>query len=110
KTLLLTMAKKNCLVTFLICIFLFVNLCFASEKLDSSSNDESGVTNTQNNIGLDYWHPWYHPRPWLRPRPRPHPHPYPHWPFVHPPMPSGGFHPKFPWPFMHPPKSSPPKN
>lgn len=93
------MAKKNCLVTFLICIFLLVNLCFASEKFDSTSNDESDVTNPQdNNIGLDHWHPWYHPRPWLRPRPRPH------WPIVHPPMPSRGFHPKFP------PKPSPPKN
>ncbi|CAN4116337.1 unnamed protein product [Withania somnifera] len=73
------MAKKNSLITLLICIFLLVNLCSAIDK------------------GLDWW---WHPY-WFRF----HPHP---WPFVHPPMSGGGFRYRFPhpWPFMHPPKSS----
>ncbi|CAN4116341.1 unnamed protein product [Withania somnifera] len=89
------MAKKNSLSTLLICIFLLVNLCSASEKFDSSSYDESATA--QVDKGLDWW---WHPY-WFRF----HPHP---GPFVHPPMSGGGFRYKFPhpWPFMHPPKSS----
>ncbi|XP_060217105.1 uncharacterized protein LOC132644534 [Lycium barbarum] len=98
------MAKKTSRVTFVICIFLLiVNLCFASEKTDSSSNDESATTHA-NDKGLDWYHPWFHPHP---PIPA---HGFPHrpWPFVHPPMPAGGFHRypwlhPHPWPFVHPP-------
>ncbi|CAN4090741.1 unnamed protein product [Withania somnifera] len=89
------MANKKCFVTLLICIFLLVNLCSAIEKFDSSFDDDKSATDK----GLDWWHSWFRFYPWFRPHP---------FPFVHPPMPAGGFRYKFPhpWPFMHPPKSS----
>ncbi|KAM3357221.1 hypothetical protein P3S68_023935 [Capsicum galapagoense] len=92
------MAKKNSLVTFLICIFLLVNLCLASgENPDSFSNDE--IDAEESNMELDWWFPWYYRR-WFHPRP---------WAFAHPPMSAGGFRHKFPshpW-FKHPPRASP---
>lgn len=115
------MAKKNCLVTFVICIFLLVNLAFASEISDSSSvHDETSTTEQAK--GLDSYFPWIqYTRPWLFPRPWPyvyggyHPH---QWPFVLPQMPTGFFHPRlpylwayrFPWSFLYPSSApSPPK-
>ncbi|KAL3349627.1 hypothetical protein AABB24_022639 [Solanum stoloniferum] len=110
------MAKKNCLVTIVICIFLLVNLAFASEISDSSSNDETAQAK-----GLDSYFPWIqYTRPWLFPRPWPyvyggfHPH---QWPFVLPQTPTGFFRPRFPylwayrfpWSFVYPPAPSPPK-
>ncbi|KAM3357222.1 hypothetical protein P3S68_023936 [Capsicum galapagoense] len=94
------MPKKNSLVIFLICIFLFVNLYLASENSESENPDSFDEIDTESNMELDWWFPWYR-HWWFHPRP---------WPFVHPPMPSGGFRPKFPyhpWPkFKHPPMSS----
>ncbi|KAF3642657.1 hypothetical protein FXO38_20994 [Capsicum annuum] len=108
------MAKKNFL-PIVICIFLFVNLCLATEvDTDSFSNDE--IDTAETNMELDWWFGWYRDR-WFHPWPFAHPpkpaggfrHKFPHWPFVHPPKPAGGFRHKFPyhpWPFMHPPKPS----
>ncbi|KAM3249897.1 hypothetical protein P3L10_011667 [Capsicum annuum] len=94
------MHKKNSLVIFLICIFLLVNLYLASENSESENPDSFDEIDTESNMELDWWFPWYRHR-WFHPRP---------WPFVHPPMPSGGFRHKFPyhpWPkFKHPPMSS----
>lgn len=104
-------------ITFVLCIFLLVNLAFASENSDSSSHDETSAT-AQVNKGLDSYFPWIHPRSRLFPRPWSfiHLHPRP-WSFVLPPMPMGVFHPKFlypwayrySWPFMHQPAPSAPK-
>ncbi|KAF3614134.1 hypothetical protein T459_17316 [Capsicum annuum] len=86
------MAEKNCVVTFLICIFLLVNLAFAAEKSDSFSDVESATTQAKE---LDWFYlPWYHS--WFQSHP---------WPFVHPPMPAGGFR-SHPWSFVHPPMSA----
>ncbi|KAM3249893.1 hypothetical protein P3L10_011663 [Capsicum annuum] len=91
------MAKKNSIITFLICIFLLVNICLArSENPDSFSNDE--IDTAETNMESDWWFRWYHP--WFRAC---------SWPFVHPPMSAGGFCHKFPshpW-FKHPPRVSP---
>jgi len=111
------MAKKS--LTFLICIFLLLNLCFAIENVETMQKSDSSSQDKE----LDWFHPWFHPHPWwLHPHPWPFVHPpmpaggFHHaWPFPHPPMPAGGFkfpHPWFhrhPWPFMHPPVPSPPK-
>ncbi|PHT28835.1 hypothetical protein CQW23_31562 [Capsicum baccatum] len=90
------MAKKNGLVTFLICIFLLVNLCLASsENPDSFSKEE--IDTAETNMEPDWWWSWYRYR-WFHPRP---------WTFTHPPMSSGGFRHKFPshpW-FKHPPRA-----
>ncbi|PHT97602.1 hypothetical protein BC332_33482 [Capsicum chinense] len=85
------MAKKNFL-PIVICIFLFVNLCLATEvDTDSFSNDE--IDTAETNMELDWWFGWYRHR-WFHP-----------WPFAHPPKPAGGFRHKFShWPFVHPPK------
>ncbi|CAN4115264.1 unnamed protein product [Withania somnifera] len=82
------MANKKCFVTFFICICMLVNLCYANENFDSS-------------FETYWWYPWFGFHPWFRFHPRPSP-------FVHPPMPVGGFRHRFPhpWPFMHPPKPS----
>ncbi|CAN4114319.1 unnamed protein product [Withania somnifera] len=75
---------------------------FRGEKDDESvtvQTDENIVAQTDK--GLDWWYPWFGFHPWFRFHPRPSP-------FVHPPMPVGGFRHRFPhpWPFMHPPKPS----
>ncbi|CAN4114315.1 unnamed protein product [Withania somnifera] len=151
------MANKKCFVTFVICICMLVNLCYANENFDSSFE----TATTQADKGLDWWHSWFRFHPWFRFQPHPWPfvhppmplvifvtdflihgpscihqnllhpkerkmmkgldwwypwfgfhpwfrfHPRPS-PFVHPPMPVGGFPHRFPhpWPFMHPPKPS----
>ncbi|CAN4114313.1 unnamed protein product [Withania somnifera] len=84
------MANKKCFVTFVICICM---LCYRT-------TDENIVAQ-QGDKGLDWWYPWFGFHPWFRFHPRPSP-------FVHPPMPVGGFRHRFPhpWPFMHPPKPS----
>ncbi|CAN4114312.1 unnamed protein product [Withania somnifera] len=74
---------------------------------EGEKDDESVLVQTDENIvaqtdkGLDWWYPWFGFHPWFRFHPRPSP-------FVHPPMPVGGFRHRFPhpWPFMHPPKPS----
>ncbi|KAF3631440.1 hypothetical protein FXO38_26655 [Capsicum annuum] len=70
------------------------------ENSESENPDSFDEIDTESNMELDWWFPWYRHR-WFHPRP---------WPFVHPPMPSGGFRHKFPyhpWPkFKHPPMSS----
>ncbi|KAM3357217.1 hypothetical protein P3S68_023931 [Capsicum galapagoense] len=117
------MAKKNFL-PIVICIFLFVNLCLATENPDSFLNDEvdtdlfsnDEIDTAETNMELDWWFGWYRHR-WFHPWPFAHPpkpaggfrHKFPHWPFVHPPKPAGDFRHEFPyhpWPFMHPPKPS----
>ncbi|KAF3642661.1 hypothetical protein FXO38_20998 [Capsicum annuum] len=98
KNLLLAMAKKNSFITFLMCIFLLVNLCLASsENPDLFSNDE--IDTTETNMEPNWWFWWYRHR-WFHPRP---------WAFAHPPVSSGSFRHKFPshpW-FKHPPRASP---
>ncbi|PHU21135.1 hypothetical protein BC332_06242 [Capsicum chinense] len=72
----------------------------ASENSESENSDSFDEIDTESNMELDWWFPWYR-HWWFHPRP---------WPSVHPPMPSGGFRHKFPyhpWPkFKHPPMSS----